>query len=631
MISNRLFQFIALTFSISLISASAFAGGTPPTGGGGCNWDAYLDRLATQESGRNCGEPPNPACKASEYTVIRDACFQGRRDASWGRYQFIPSTWSNLVRSQYPQCVRYHSNADLPNSCGYLSGSPNPADLPNAIASQCHAVQDWAAIEFTRQGLNHAQNNNWCGLLGQTVSGTHIGAGNSQQTCVATQSGILSAIHNAGSCRGIQNGATSHYMSRICSANGIAIPGDCNPSNPSPGQVTPPTGGIGQGTPTNPPQPQPYPANDPLKELWVATLQLMTEQIVATMMQQVQIIGAFFDAKHQLETQRLMQQKTAEAHKRYHPSEEMCKVGTFVRNLAQSERRAILTQAALSRSAMDRALKARDAQTSEISSDEDTVENAYLTMFCTPDDNAGQNGDSPNGQHTGICQNSTANAARRNLINADINYTKTIDLPLTLEIDVLNGAVDVDEPSVFSLMDHLFMHKHYPYITPAETELSRFVEPYMEMRSLIAIRGVAQNSLAYIIGEKAAGSTNAESVAPFLKAMLNEMGITNTEADEIIGDNPSYYAQMDFLTRQIYYHPQFVSNLYDKPANVKRMAAAMTAIKSMQQWQISEALKRREMLFSMLLELKLREKQRELEAKDIPEAIFGDVDYIGNQ
>jgi len=40
----------------------------------------------------------------------------------------------------------------------------------------------------------------------------------------------------------------------------------------------------------------------------------MTNQLTATSMQQVQIIGSFFDAKHQLETQRMFQQMTAEAH-----------------------------------------------------------------------------------------------------------------------------------------------------------------------------------------------------------------------------------------------------------------------------------------------------------------------------
>ena len=67
--------------------------------------------------------------------------------------------------------------------------------------------------------------------------------------------------------------------------------------------------------------------NDPMGLL--AAMQLMTEQLVATGMQQVKIIGGFFDAKHQLETQRLFQTMTAQAHKDYHPSKGLCVAGTI--------------------------------------------------------------------------------------------------------------------------------------------------------------------------------------------------------------------------------------------------------------------------------------------------------------
>ena len=38
-----------------------------------------------------------------------------------------------------------------------------------------------------------------------------------------------------------------------------------------------------------------------------------------------------------------MQMKTAEAHKAYHPSEQMCEIGTFSRDLLNSEQRSKLT------------------------------------------------------------------------------------------------------------------------------------------------------------------------------------------------------------------------------------------------------------------------------------------------
>jgi len=70
----------------------------------------------------------------------------------------------------------------------------------------------------------------------------------------------------------------------------------------------------------------------------LAAMMLMAEQLTANAIQQVEIIGTFFDAKHQLETQRLFQTLTARAHKDYHPSEELCEVGTASKSLASSER-----------------------------------------------------------------------------------------------------------------------------------------------------------------------------------------------------------------------------------------------------------------------------------------------------
>ena len=54
----------------------------------------------------------------------------------------------------------------------------------------------------------------------------------------------------------------------------------------------------------------------------LAAMKLMTVQLTTTAMQQVKMIGLFFDAKHQLETQRIFQHLTAKAHKNYHPSKE---------------------------------------------------------------------------------------------------------------------------------------------------------------------------------------------------------------------------------------------------------------------------------------------------------------------
>jgi len=542
-----------------------------------------------------------------------------------GRYQFMPTTADEM--SAY-----INAPAQCKTMGVYGSGLATEA---------CAGVQDAMMDELTLRNLKTLQNcpEAVAAVGTRTVGGykivngvkdynwVHPNTGTSVGPCTVSWSGLLASAHlggAGGTCSTLRTGndVDDGSMSRLgylCIHRDLPVPSvDCNPQ-----QYPTPEGGTTQTAPIEPwdgyapPAGTIMDANESLKLLWVNTLQRMTTALVTNMMQQVQILGTFFDAKHQLETQRLLQEKTALAHKKYHPSEQMCEIGTFVRSLGESERRAVVTQSALVKSMIDRAMKSADASTRTISSDEDTVENNYLSYFCSPSDNAGQN--------AAIC---TADINAEN-VNADINYTRSVSMPLTLDIDLLDdptNPVTSDELTVFALLDNLFMHNTFPQVSMATTKTSSFVEVYMEMRSLMALRSVAQNSLSFIIAQKAAGSDSANNVAPFLKSMMQEMGITEYDIEEMLGENPSYYAQMEMLTRQIYYHPDFISNLYDKPANVKRMAAAMTAIKSMQNWQISEALKRREMLFSVLTEIQLREAQSDLETKDIPTLLNGRPD-----
>ena len=70
---------------------------------------------------------------------------------------------------------------------------------------------------------------------------------------------------------------------------------------------------------------------------WLPTFFCMGHQFSVVMMNQVFAIGQFFDARQQLQTQRLYNKLAAEAHKDYHPSTQMCTFGTNVRSLARSE------------------------------------------------------------------------------------------------------------------------------------------------------------------------------------------------------------------------------------------------------------------------------------------------------
>lgn len=578
--------FILCLLPTSLLAAGPDDGLRGDASGGTCDWSAIKDSLYSTESAASGG-----------YTAVGPETRYGR---PLGKYQFIPPTQETYLN---------RTNCDPQNQCAQR----------NILQPACHPVQECLMDALLADNLQHIQNNSACQTLlneGRTIRG--CGQGQCLE-CQATESGLLAAYHLGGSdeCGKLLRGSgdsdntgtsTAYYT---CKHGGLPVPGNCTPEDygySSDPFTSPPTltykqlkfmeesgdiYGINVGA-------------DPIKYVWVAGLQLMAEQFSATMMAQVQAIGQFFDAKHQLETQRLMQQKTAEAHKDYHPSVQMCEIGTFVRDLANSEERARLTQIALNKMMMDRAFASGEAKNFAVGSDVDTRVSAYQDKFCDETDNMNNN--------ENLCRQTSDKAQ----VNADINFTQLIDAPLTISVDLLDGTTVPAEENLFSFLEYIFMHDPYPWVNRDKTVLAPFIEPYFEMRSLMSMRSVAQNSFSEIIaqkveGPKGSGNTNA----PFLKALMEEIGIERTEIEDLIGENPSYYAQMEVLTKKIYQHPEFVANLYDKPANVKRMIAAMTAIKIMQDRDIHDALMRREMLLSMILEMNLRYRQQDMMNREI--------------
>lgn len=584
---------VALFFTAPVFAASGQQHpgvGDPKPGGGECDWSAIKDSLYKTESSGSGG-----------YTAVGPQTKYGR---PLGKYQFIPPTQETFI-NKAKNCKG--------DSCRGR----------RILEERCWPVQECLMDALLADNLEKIKKNSACQQLLANGGKTIKGCGQGQcLTCKATESGLLAAYHLGGAdeCGKLLNGSgdkdntgtsTGYYA---CKHGGKPVPGNCTPKDygytSEPGTSSPTLTAkqlefaqqSGDSASINV-------SSDGLKYIWVAAFQMMTSQLSAIMMEQVAIIGSFFDAKHQLETQRLMQQKYAKAHKDYQPSEQLCEIGTFVRNLADSEERAKLTRHALTRAILDREVAAGDVKTMRLDSDEQTRLKLFVNKFCNKLSNTKQN--------DLLCTVDTKATQK----DADVNYTNTIDLPLTLDIDFLkSGSTDKkateDEENVFAMLDYIFMNDSFAWKEQGVTLNRSFYEPYMNVRSLIAMRTVAQDSFAYIISEKAKGPKDQEgqdgySVAPFLKSLMLEMGIKNTDIEQAIGENPSYYAQMEILTKKIYQHPEFMANLYDKPANVKRLRAAMTAIKVMQDRDIHNALLRREMLMSMLLELQLRIDHKE--------------------
>ena len=350
-------------------------------------------------------------------------------------------------------------------------------------------------------------------------------------------------------------------------------------------------------------------------------LMLYAEQITAMAMQQVVGIGMILDAKHQLETQRLFQEMTARAHKDYHPSEGVCTFGTNVRSLAASDRNTDLTAAGISARNIQRELLSGDA-VAAVGASSDILSRVaqFRNLYCHEGDNA-------NGLKL-FCPQGSKDIGR---VNKDIDFTRTFDAPLTLMLDFTsegnpdhqknqhNKSVSPDEEDVFALSANLYAHNVPPVIAPSflvddnGVPRAQGVFHYMNIRALAAKRSVARNSFASVAAMKAQGE---KEVQPYLYALVKEMGITDQqELEKYLGERPSYYAQMEILTKKLYQNPSFYTDLYDKPANVERKNVSMQAIELMQRRDIYRSSLRTEAILAVMLETALTEQQNSVSAQ----------------
>lgn len=364
--------------------------------------------------------------------------------------------------------------------------------------------------------------------------------------------------------------------------------------------------------------------DDEIEDTWILGLKKMAEQLTATIMMQGEIIGTFFDAKLQLETQMLLQEKQAEAHKDYMPSEALCKIGTMSRSLAYADAKSTTSRRAIAKYMLDREL---------VQDNLSIASSPYYYMQARVDHFREFNCDINDNDSQGLelmCREFSPPTARR---NRDIDYSRLIDANLTLDIDFSDQELTTDEEDLISLGTMLFSQHTFTLPPEGAYDISgRMRAGLMEMRSLLAIKGVAKDSFAYLAGTRAASDLrngDPSSTRDYMIELLKEMGMgetSNASQDEDIREylgenylpekgNPSYHAQMELLTKKIYQDPQFITNLIDTPANVERQRATMRSVRLQQDWDIVKAMHRREMLLSLLLELRLRERQEKVESR----------------
>lgn len=373
--------------------------------------------------------------------------------------------------------------------------------------------------------------------------------------------------------------------------------------------------------------------------------QNMTEQLVTTMMHQMLIVGTFFDARHQMETQRLTQRKMAEAHKDYHPSLQMCEFGTNVRSLGAATHNANLTKQAMAKRFEDRMLgkgssSAGGGPSYDFFGDDNDYTSRLKTfedLFCDYRDMNKIQGN----PDTGLFFCDTTNKPR---VNADIDFTKTIMMPSIIDVDMaldLPGA-DPDRPlsgpEVFEMANYLYGHDVFSRIGENVITRSRSHDEYVDMRAVIAKRSVAQNTFASIVSYKTRGSVNrppynlpadptkgySTGSFQYMENIFEQMGVPADQVPGLLGGTQaateiSYYAQMEILAKKLYQRPEFYTNLYDKPANLKRTLVSMQAIDLMLDRDIYDSYLRSEALLSLILETQLINVEQEYidQIKDI--------------
>jgi hypothetical protein len=355
-------------------------------------------------------------------------------------------------------------------------------------------------------------------------------------------------------------------------------------------------------------------------------MMMMTEQLSAVGFQQIASVGMMIDAKEQLEVQRDHQYLQYQAHKDYQPSQDFCAIGTGVRSLGGSYENANYASKALNTWARNRSTgQMNSSGAGALVEDRMSRWDLFTQAYCDPNDNNFRKSETGLTLACGTVGDAREDAENNQRVNADIDYARVISEPRTINADFTQtdlqaraakakpgGAKNYpDGQNVISLSTNLYGHqpltRQLSYLT---TTMSQ--EKLIDMRSIAAKRSVAQHSFNEIAGLKVAGTPETGKLNPsksttakYLGEVLKNLGVPDSEVTVMIGEQPSYYAQLEILAKRLYQSPDFYSNLYDKPANVARKGAALQAIELMVDRESYESQLRREMILSVLLSSRL--------------------------
>jgi hypothetical protein len=311
------------------------------------------------------------------------------------------------------------------------------------------------------------------------------------------------------------------------------------------------------------------------------------------------VYGAFLDVQNLMTAQRALQELSSDTLKNYTPSDTICKFGTLSRSLALSQSKGKANQLVMSKRSINRQLGqagTSSAQTGEVS-DRTARLKQFQKDYCDAKDFGG-------GMKT-MCIGTPSDTR----LNADINYTRSVDTKNTLNVDFTDTTETDDEKDIIALANNLYAHKVFSRIDAGSLGQDSKVDTqstFLDQRAVVAKRSVAENSFNEIVGQKSAGSTGSKT---YMLQVLQSLGLDATAAGKYLGTAPSYDAQMEVLTKKIYQDPAFYASLMDSPANVNRQYAALQSFGLMQKRDIFETVSRSEILMSLLLEMEIAKYQ----------------------
>lgn len=327
-------------------------------------------------------------------------------------------------------------------------------------------------------------------------------------------------------------------------------------------------------------------------------LRNMTDEIRNAILFEVTAFGAFLDSQNLLGAQRAIQELSTTTMKNYAVSDSICKFGTLSRSLAASEAIGKNNQVVMGEKSQNRQLGQMSMSAAQGSQSDRSARLAQFRRdYCDPTDFG-------TGMAT-LCDGTAADGRR----NIDINFTRAVDTKRTLDVNFTNAAVTNDERDILALASNLYAHQVFDRVNTkglSETSNVERLSSYLDQRSIVAKRSVAENSFNALVGQKSAGTTGSQT---YLVQVLQQLGLNATDATRYIGSNPSYDAQMEVLTKKIYQDPAFYANLMESPANVNRQYAALQSFGLMQRRDIFETISRSEMLLSMILEMEISKYQ----------------------